>query len=174
MSDNTTLDPQTQQDPAPSAETKNTESRGPVPYDRFKEVIDLKATLEQRIARMEADEKRRTDEAQKAAEAKMEADREWEKLAVQHKAKLDELSPKAALAESLLKRVEAANQARIEKMPENLRSLVPAGYDHLQLSEWLDANLDKLTAPKPPNLDGGQRGDRDKTPVEVTLKPASW
>lgn len=105
-----------------------------------------------------------------AEEERLKAQGEWQKLADERAARVTELEPKAALAEALLERVSKQNAARIAAVPEAMRTLIPANYDAVQLSEWLDANLDKLAAPKAPTLDSGARGTGGKpkpSPSEI-------
>jgi hypothetical protein len=114
--------------------------------------------LEQSIAKAEAD--------RKAAEAKRLAEQgDWQKLAEQRAADLEKLQPIQQMAEALQNRIKAGNEARIAKLPEPMRKLVPANYGVVELSEWLDANYDTLVKPTAPDLDAGKKGGKgDKLP----------
>lgn len=67
--------------PQPGQGNDNGDQPGPVPYDRFKAVNEKARTLEQQLAKIEAD--------RKAAEEKAAAERgEWEKIAKRREADL--------------------------------------------------------------------------------------
>lgn len=139
-----------------------------LPEEAKKEILELrKEAAERRVENKrlkEADEKRLAEA--KAAEEKRLADQqEWQKLADARAAELAAVAPKAELADRLLARIDAANKAKIEKLPSDMQSLVPTAYDVIALSEWLDANYERLASPKPVNLDGGRRGDGTNTPA---------
>ena len=89
-------------------------------------------------------------------------------MAEQRQAEIETLKPKAALADALLKRIEDANTAKIAKIPEAQRKLVPDGLDPIKLSEWLDAAAELLTKPATPDLDSGRTGDRNKPDVKAS------
>lgn len=107
--------------------------------------------------------------AKTAEENRLAEQQQWKTLAEQRKVELDALTPKATVADALLERISTQNKARIEKLPEVLRTIVPADYDPVKLSEWLDANVDKLTRQAAPNLDGGDKGgNRGNAPVDYS------
>lgn len=164
MSDETTATESPQTTGQTPAEAK-TSAPGPIPYDRFQEVTAANAELKKRLAALENDEKKRTEEAKRNEEKRLADQQEWQKLADARAAELAAIAPKAELADKLLARIDAANKARIEKLPTELQTLVPSAYGVIELSEWLDANLEKLITPKPVNLDGGRAGDRNVSPV---------
>lgn len=129
--------------------------------DTRKEAADRRAhakTLEEQQAKAEAE--------RKAAEAKrLQEQGDWQKLAEQRAAELEKLQPIQQMAEALQNRIKAANEARIAKLPEPMRKLVPANYGVVELSEWLDANYDTLVKPTAPDLDAGKKGGKgDKLP----------
>lgn len=113
--------------------------------------------LEQSIAKAEAE--------RKAAEAKrLQEQGDWQKLAEQRAAELEKLQPIQQMAEALQNRIKAANEARIAKLPEAMKKLVPANYGVVELSEWLDANYDTLVKPTAPDLDPGRKDGKGKKP----------
>lgn len=81
-----------------------------------------------------------------------------------YEATLKELDPLRRANEDAKRyreRLEADNQARIERIPENKRSLIPEYDDPVKLGAWLTANEAEFGAPqKPlaPNLGGGAGG----------------
>lgn len=128
--------------------------------DTRKEAADRRAhakTLEEQQAKAEAE--------RKAAEAKrLQEQGDWQKLAEQRAAELEKLQPIQQMAEALQNRIKAGNEARIAKLPEPMRKLVPANYGVVELSEWLDANYDTLVKPTAPDLDPGRKDGKGKKP----------
>jgi hypothetical protein len=142
----------------PSAETLNPEKK-PVPYDRFHQVNEAKRLAEERLAKYEADKAKADTET-------LAKNQEWQKLAEQYKAELDSKTSVEAEAKRYRDRLEADNQARIERIPENKRSLIPEYDDPVKMGAWLTANEAEWgTVAKPiaPNLGGGAGGNV-KTP----------
>lgn len=79
----------------------------------------------------------------------------WEKAAPE----LEALRKAAERATALETKIQATNDARILRIPQQWHSAIPKGYSPEQLSEWLDTN-EQLFAKKPaPNLDGGAGND---------------
>lgn len=97
--------------------------------------------------------------AKAAEEKRLQEQGEFKTLAEQRAAEIEALKAQAAKAEALEGRIKAANDARITKVPDAMRTLIP-DYDAVRLSEWLDANLDKLTKPSAPDFDAGKSGER--------------
>lgn len=104
-------------------------------------------------------EQGRYKELYEKALADLETAKAWETQAKQHEAQL-----------------KSVNQARIDRIPEELRSTVPKNYSPADLAVWLDENESKLTKQPAPGLDGGARGDRKPLPpnAKETLKPVSY
>jgi hypothetical protein len=71
----------------------------------------------------------------------------------------DALKPHEERAQALEAKIRATNEARIKRIPEAMRSVIPADYTPDKLSEWLDANEALLTKPSSSPLDGGKGGD---------------
>lgn len=107
---------------ASSAATQNTEQQPQeqtVPYSRFKEVNDRLKAIEQEAAARAA--------AQAAEdEKKLAQQQEWQKLYEARKAKVDELTPKAELADKLSEMVLAQYEAEIKDWPEQVRGMAPS------------------------------------------------
>lgn len=108
---------------------------------------------------LEQAEAQRTAAQKEAEEKRLQEQGEFKTLAEQRAAEIEALKATAAKAEALEGRIKAANDARIAKVPEAMRTLIP-DYDVVKLSEWLDANLDKLTKPAAPDFDAGKSGER--------------
>lgn len=96
-------------------------------------------------------------------------DQKWEALAKTLEGKVDELEPIKNRFDALLQGIKASNESRVAKVPADLKGLIPDYDDPVKLSEWLDANLDKLTRPLAPNLgNGAGSGERQSVPPTVT------
>jgi hypothetical protein len=102
-----------------------------VPYERFKQVNDrLKAIEDERA--LEAKQR------QEADEKKLAQDQEWQKLYESRKAKVEELTPKAELADKLSAMVLEQYTAEIAAWPEQVRNMAPADdADVLSKLDWM-------------------------------------
>jgi len=129
----------------------------------------LRAELE--AARKEAakyrTQLRQTEKEATAAEAKRLAEQG------EYRSLYEAIKPKADAADALQERLDAitaqaqaANERRINAIPEQMRSLVPEYDDPLKLAAWLDANAAVFSRPAPPPLDG--RAGGNGTPAVVT------
>jgi seryl-tRNA synthetase len=123
---------------------------------------------------LEQAEAQRTAAQKEAEEKRLQEQGEFKTLYEKSTAEMEALKAKAAKAEALEGRIKAANDARIAKVPEAMRTLIPDYDDAVKLSEWLDANLDKLTKPAAPDFDAGKSGERGgqqpiTDPLSVTL-----
>lgn len=143
----------------------------PAVREHIKALRQSEAAARVKAKEFEQNEQKRLDEARKAEEERLAKQQEWQALAEKRAKELDALKPVAERAAQLEARITAANQARIEKVPEALRSVIPTDYDAVKLSEWLDANLDKLSKAPAPNTDGGRTGDRTPPQGKVQLTP---
>ena len=89
------------------------------------------AQRELKEARQEAqryrNERKTAEEAaQRAEEERMAQSAEWQKLADSRKAKVEELTPKAELADKLTAMVAAQYEATIKDWPEQVRAMAPS------------------------------------------------
>ncbi len=120
-----------QQSGQTSAGTQNTETttEQTVPYSRFKEIND-------KLKQLETDRKK-AEEAQRKAEEQAEIEKgNWQKIAEERKAQLDQLTPKATLADDLTVIVTQQLDAEIAAWPESARAIVSA--DGLDLKAKLE------------------------------------
>lgn len=121
---------------------------------------------EQADADAEAERKRKADEA-------LAQQGEYQKLAEQRAQEIADLKPYKERAEKAEKALQAHVDARIARIPQDKRSLVPKGIDVYQQSEWLDLNESLLVKPGAPNLNpGGYSGGEGNGKAE--LRPASY
>jgi len=138
------------------SQDKETGREGYIPRDRFDEVY-----------RQAQETQRQLDKLLKVESERQEA----EKLARgEHEDVIAELRPKAELADRLLAEAEASLKDELDKVPENLRVLVPEG-DALAQLAWIrnarEAGVFK--PPTPPDTDAGKTGDRQE---KLELTPA--
>lgn len=98
-------------------------------------------------------------EHQKAQDARLEEEKRWQELAEQRAKKLAELEPLAERVKEVNEALEATVKVRVDRLPEDARSLVPDFGDARKTLDWLNANEQRLTRPLAPNTDAGVRGD---------------
>lgn len=135
-----------------NTDRKQTQPNDPIPRHRFNQVIEERNELRAAIAKFE--EERKT-----AEQRKLEEQQEYKQLYSTLQGELEQLKAvqdKAARYEEALR---ASNEARMQQIPEDRRSLVPEYDDPTSLGAWLDRNMELLRqTPQPrqaPSLDGG-------------------
>jgi hypothetical protein len=143
---------QQQEQPAQPAGASNTGQDQAVPYARFSEVISERNELRQRIEALET--ARKADDERRLAEQQ-----EWQKLAEQRAARITELEPLAKRVEEVQEALQATVKARVDRIPEDLRGMVPEYDDPRKTLAWLDVNEARLSRPVAPQTDAGVRGD---------------
>lgn len=126
---------------------------------------------EAEAARKEAGKYRTQLRAQEKATADAEAKRlaeqgEYRTLYESVKAKADAADALQERLDALMTQAQAANERRINAIPEQMRTLVPEYDDPLKLAAWLDANAAVFSRPAPPPMDG--RAGGNGTPATVT------
>lgn len=94
-----------------------------------------------------------------------------EKRSGELEAAQSELETLRADAEQYRTTLQQTIAARLETVPEQLRSLVPEYDDPAKVLAWLDANADKLVQPTAPPLDPGPRGDGQGKPSIKLSRP---
>lgn len=130
-------------------------------------------TAEQRIKELNAENLRLRKQADAAAKAKTDAEAavmaeqgKFKELYQSAKAKADAADALQERLDALMTQAQAANERRINAIPEQMRSLVPEYDDPLKLAAWLDANAAVFSRPAPPPMDG--RAGGNGTPATVT------
>ena len=108
---------------------------------------------ERRLALKKAQDEQGQREAQRLAE-----EGKFKELAEQRARELESLKPLQERAAALEARIQAGNEARIKRIPETMRGVIPTDYTPERLSEWLDKNEHLLTGRQAPNLDAGEGG----------------
>ena len=144
---------------ASSAETENTDAQQQqhmIPKSRFDEVNNLAKSLKAELEQLRASQ-------QQAQEQRLAEQNEWKTLAEQRAAEIAELKPLAGRVKEISEALEATVAARIERLPEDVRGLVPDFGDPRKTLDWLNANESKLIRPLAPAMDAGARGDGGST-----------
>jgi hypothetical protein len=162
-----------QQPAATSAATENTvpqPSEQTVPYARFKEVND-------KLKALEDDQAKRQKEQEKIDEERKKAQGEWRAVADQRQAKIEELTPKALLADQLTELITKQVNAEIAAWPEQVKNMAPGGeVSVLTMLEWVEKArplAQELAADKSvpagnhrgPKPSGSANKQRDVTPI---------
>ena len=121
---------------------------------------------------------RQTEKQATDAEAKRLAEQgEYRTLYESVKAKADAADALQERLDAITAQAQAANERRINAIPEHMRSLVPEYDDALKLAAWLDANAAVFSRPTPPPLDGRAGGNGTAAIVtedEVNEYAARW
>lgn len=125
---------------------------------------------EARKLREQLRERETKDAEQAAAAKKAEEDRlakqgEYQTLAEQRGKELEAMKARADRAAALEARIKADNDARIAKVSEKMRDMIPDYDDPVKLNEWLVKHQEKLSAPEAPKLNGGAKGEGKHIPV---------
>ena len=110
---------------------------------------------------------RQTEKAKTDAEtAAMAEQGKFKELYQSAKAKADAADALQERLDAITAQAQAANERRINAIPDAMKSLVPEYDDPLKLAAWLDANAAVFSRPTPPPLDG--RAGGNGTPATVT------
>ena len=121
---------------------------------------------------------RQTEKAKTDAEtAAMAEQGKYKELYEAVRAKADERDALQERLDAITAQAQAANERRINAIPEHMRSLVPEYDDPLKVAAWLDANAAVFSRPTPPPLDGRAGGNGTAAIVtedEVNEYAARW
>ena len=98
----------------------------------------------------------------------MESSGNHEELYRQTLSELEQVKPKAVLADELLTSIRSSNEKRVEAIPENFRSAIPTDYPPHKLASWLDANESVFKRPAPPPTDAGAGGAGGSRSISLT------
>jgi len=147
-----------------------------IPQSRFSEVNEARkaeaakaAELAAKVAAYEAAERQREEEAAKKRG-------EYDRLLAERDAKIKALLGEAERVEHLTAALQETIAARVEEIPEDMRSLVPGFSDPRDTLAWLNTNMDRLRKPAPVKLDMNAHSTApltSKTPIiELTEEEA--
>lgn len=114
--------------------------------------------LQQRLKAFEDAEKQRQ---QQEAEQRGE----WQKLAEQARAELEQVKSEVERLRTYENKVGELLKERLKKIPEALRSRVPKFNDPIATLEWIEANPDLLVAKAPALDQSGIVGQRPRVDV---------
>jgi phage I-like protein len=98
------------------------------------------------------------NERQRQEQQRLEASKEFEKLATSQKTELEQLRPKAERTEALEAYIKSSVETRVNALPADVRGLVPDYDDPLKTLAWLDANAQRLMPRSAPDLNAGVGG----------------
>lgn len=116
--------------------------------------------------------KYRAAEAERKAQDKkvLEEQGRWQDIAAEQAKELERLAGIGEQFEAVVKGVEASNEARIARIPEAMRGLVPP-LEPIELARWLDASESVLTRPAAVGI-GAESGNGDRPTGSVVLTDA--
>lgn len=166
-SDQQNTDPQVSppSDPTPSEQSRLED----LPEAWQKEIRELREESGRRRLQLREYEQR-IQEVSQADQARLAEQGQWKTLAEQRQQELAKLKPYQERAESLEGMIRKSNEVRISRVREDMRPLIPTDYPPERLSEWLDANLERLNTRPAPDIDAGAGGGSGKgaSSVQVT------
>ena len=162
----------------PSAVTQNTDVM--IPKQRFDEVIQERNEFRKKITEFERTLQQQAETQKQAEEERLAKQAEWQTLAEQRAKELEEYKPFKQRWDGLVEQTAERNKARIDAVPETMRTLIPDYDDPMKLSAWLDANEATITQTKSaPKLDGGagngsRSGSQPLSEAEIREKAAVY
>lgn len=157
MSDNPNADTPKEKELQPPESPPPPEAKNPehmIPKSRFDEALTERNELRERLAALEST--KRDEEEQRLVEQNR-----YKELYEGRKADIDKLNEIEAEKTRYAEAFKSSMQSRIERIPEDRRSLIPEYDDPIKLGLWLDRNESLITEPPkptPPSLDGGSGG----------------
>lgn len=138
----------------PPAEALKTEPET-VPYSRLQEVVGQKNKANTEIEELKAQLAESEATRQKQKDAELTEQNRWQELAESRAIELEAANLKATRTDELEAALLQTLEARIEAIPENMRSIVPSHGTPQERLAWLNENAEQLTMPKAPVMDGG-------------------
>lgn len=131
---------------------KNTDNQpGPIPYDRFKEVNEQLKASKQQLDELLADKQKREKEQKEADEKRLESQQQFEQLANERKAELEQANTTLSGVQAQLERqtavLTALYESRKTAVPEMYQPLLDK-LDLVDRLQWIADNEAKL---KPAN-----------------------
>jgi hypothetical protein len=150
-------DAKEQSSAAASAETKNTDTESQelmIPKHRYDEVS-------RKLKALEDDAAKKAKEQQAEDEKKLAQQQEWQKLYEGRKAKVEELTPKAELADKLTEMVTQQYEAEIKNWPDTVKAMAPSADASILVKlDWANKArplATELLADKTPVAGNGRR-----------------
>lgn len=138
--------------PDTPAGESNTDTPGPVPYSRFKEVNDQAKRLAQQIADLQKKQEERDEKDEQARKKALKDQEQYKELADELDKKVNDLEPRLKAekerADQLEAQLKAYADSQLESVPEVYRDLL-ASLPVVDQVEWLNKNRDKLGKERP-------------------------
>lgn len=142
---------ETTQAPPDGAQNTETQTPAPIPYERFKEVIEAKNAAENRISELEKTMAKFAKEKEQAETDKLKEQEQYKELAETWERKHGEIAPQFEQLQAqnlqLLEVLEGFAAKQVELVPEVFRPVVEA-MPVLERLTWLTDNADQLTKEK--------------------------
>lgn len=135
------------------------------------EAMKIITALEKRVGEREehiSGLKQRVEAIEAASKRTLEQTGNWEQLAKERAAEVEALKQVADRAMALDKIIREGNEARMGRIPEAMRPLIPTDYAPEKLQAWLNANEARLTTPLPPRYDAGAGTPGGSRPSTLT------
>jgi len=154
MSEEKKDEPKETPETEPAAEPQisdNGEKEKLIPKSRFDEVNKGRKAAEKELAAY----KKASAEAE---EKRLQDNEEYKTLSDKYAKEIAELKPRAEVGEEQEKTLQKILEARIERIPEHLRALVPSGYSTMDQLKYIEDNDENLTKPSGPNISAGVKG----------------
>lgn len=146
--------------------TENSESPGPIPYERFKAVNEKARGYEARLAQLEQENADREAAAELERTNKLKEQAKFESLAQELERKYAELKPRFDSADAELQKttaiLEKYAEVQVAQVPELYRGII-GKLPLTERLEWLTENQDKITKVQPKGIpatpEGSGRGE---------------
>lgn len=147
-------------DPPPD-EAKNTD-KGPIPYERFKEVNDQLADLRAWKQEQEKLAKAAKKDEQKREEARLAEQEEYKTLAEQRKARVEELEPLAEKVERYEAALNDLLKGELKSVPAYVKPLLEDRDPAAQLA-YIAKHKESWAKPTPPDINDRASGNGSVT-----------
>lgn len=136
----------------------------------FKKLREQNAKLRKRAQSAESTAERERREAREREQARLAEQGQFKQLAESRASQISELEPYKDRAQALEQRITESNNKRIERVPENMRTLIPSGLPAESLSDWLDTNFELLTRKPAPSTDAGAGAGTGGAAITLTAE----
>jgi len=127
--------------------------------ERDETITGLKSQVSEFAERMSA-----IEQAQKT---RLEEQGNYQELARKYQADLEAVRPVAERAQALEAIIRDSNEARVQRIPEQQRGLIPVDYPPERLQAWLNANEALLVRPPAPDYNAGAGANGESVPSKT-------
>ncbi len=142
------------------------------------DALKIIEALSKRVSESKEAAKKRGEEARSLSERltaietarqrQLEEQGNFAEIAKQRAAEIEALKPAAERALALERIIRESNEARMARIPEQMRGMVPTDYAPERLQEWLSKNEALLTKPPAPDFGAGAGGSGGARTVALT------